>query len=184
MSKLVQLVRRDSGVSLTELMITMVIVAILGSIMVSWIVGLGNANKITTETQLVLDDMRFAKSQLVKEIRFADGVIAGSSDAHTLTLWLDDPAVGVQGSVDASIGEVVTWEIHSDGRLSRDTDLPAQTPEDRAAYLVYDGAAAAGSSFFTYPSSITVEIELVADVDGSSGPSARTVRTEVHLRNA
>jgi type IV fimbrial biogenesis protein FimT len=59
--------RRDSGYTMMELLITMVIVAILGSIAVPGFKYVTSSNRISTEVNGLLGDIQFARSQAVKE---------------------------------------------------------------------------------------------------------------------
>lgn len=181
-----RLLRGDRGVTLVEMMIATFLTAIIAAMMISWIVTVARGDQFQLEAEDSLANMRVAKSRLVKELRFAHAVSEDETltNAHKVTVWIDSRVQGTPGSPDYGIGEFVTWEILSDGRLVRITDVPGDSFGHMAEGLVYDADAAEGSSYFAYPAPDAVSITLVADVDSSSGPDPQTIRTEVVLRNA
>ncbi len=184
---MMRLVRaRDEGITVVELLIAALITAILGGMMISWIMGVSNSDKFHRESNQALDEMRTAKARLVKELRFAHAVSTDPllTDAHKVTVWIDDPVAGTVGTPDAGIGEFVTWEITADGKLTRSTDVAGSSTQLHATGLVYDALAAPGSSAFGYPTAEIVTIALVADVNSSTGPQPQSIQTQVRLRNA
>ncbi|MFQ5947844.1 MAG: PilW family protein [Acidimicrobiia bacterium] len=165
---------RDDGVGLVELMVSLLITAVLSVMMLSWVSAVNRAETFDEQDDLALQNLRVAKERLTKELRFARQIQFG--DDHKITIWQDDDYDGVQET-----GEVVTWEIGTDGSLTRSTDAGDSYIE--ASELVY------AQSLFGYDAtpttdSTTVTIDLVADVDAGDGPNARSLRTQVHLRNA
>ncbi len=163
--------RDESGITLVELMVASFGALIIAAVMLSWLVNVSQTDEYEQQASVALEEMRTAKARLVRDLRFADGIQpAPDSNVHQ-----------IQVSVE---GDAVTWRLESDGTLTR--TVAAGTPQQHAAHLVYDGVGGAGSSRFLYdnpaaPTQIT--IELVADVQSTTGPDPKQIRTDVHLRN-
>lgn len=169
----------DDGVTLVELTVAFFMLSIIAAVMINWMIQVSQADEFEQQSAVALEEMRYAKSQLTKELRFAESIDVASSDAHAVKVWVDE-----DGDASAQPAELVTWWFAADGTLMRDTDSALDVPERRASNLVYDAAAAAGSSRFSYDAAYeVVTIELVSDVDTATGPEAKSIHTEVHLRN-
>ena len=173
-----RILRRDEGLTLVELSIAMLVAAVIASAMVAWLVQVSQQHNFAQESEEALAAMTLGKARLVKELRFADELDMVASDSHSIVLWVDENGNGASDS-----GETVTWTIESDGDLVRATDTTIAAIQ--VTGLVYDAGAAAGSSRFSYGGAgERVTIELTADVESGSGPLPKSIRTEVHLRNA
>lgn len=176
---------RDAGLSLVELAISLFVTMVVLSLMGVWIVSANRMERYQGEVKEALDEIRTAKAMVVKELRFANGLSSDptKTNTHQVTFWVDSRTQGTPGQPDTGIGEWVTWQITSDGRLLRTTDKPGDPIVPQAWGLVYNSAGAPGSAF-TYPSAATVAIRLVADLDPSGGAAAEVIETSVTLRNA
>jgi Tfp pilus assembly protein PilW len=177
--------RREAGLSLVELGVSMFISMLVLALMGAWIVSANRMERFQGEAAQSLDEIRVAKDLLVKELRFANGlsVDTAKTNLHKVTFWVDSATQGTRGQPDAGIGEWVTWELTTDGRLLRSTDKTGDPITTQARGLVYNSAGAPGSAF-TYPVATAVGIRLVADMDPSGGAAAEVIETRVTLRNA
>ena len=176
---------QGSGFSLVELSVSVFITLLVLALMGTWIVSANRMERYQGEVQGSLDEIRVAKDLLVKELRFANGLSLDTTktNAHRLTFWVDSRTEGTRGEPDTGIGEWVTWQLTSDGRLVRSTDKPGDAVVPQARGLVYNSAGAPGCAF-TYPAAATVGLRLVADLEPSSGAGAEVIETQVTLRNA
>ncbi len=176
---------RDAGLTLLELSVSMFISLLVLALMGAWILSANRMERYQGEVKDSLDEIRVAKDYFVREIRFANGlsVDAAKTNAHKVTFWVDSPTQGTRGLPDVGIGEWVTWEFTSDGRLLRSTDRPGDQIVTEARGLVYNAAGAPGSAF-TYPTAGAVAIRLVANMDSSGGAAPEVIETQVTLRNA
>lgn len=177
--------RQEAGLSLVELAVSMFVTMLVLALMGTWIVSANRMEAYQGEVTESLDQIRIAKDFLIRELRFANGLStdAAKTNLHKLTFWVDNRTQGTRGQPDAGIGEWVTWELTSDGRLLRSTDKPGDPTVTQARGLVYNSTGAPGSAF-TYPDTTVVTIRLVADVLPSAGAGAETIETQVTLRNA
>jgi len=166
----------ESGVSVLELMIALIVTAVISAIMLSWVIAVLRTEALQSDDLDALDQMRVAKARLVKELRFATAIDPGSS-ASAVTF-----AVELGGSEGPDLtGEIVTWSVEPDGTFLRYVDNDPDTATVEVTGLV------PASSFFSYAAAATmspITIELMADVDPSAAPGARSIRVQVHARNA
>lgn len=171
----------DRGLTLIELTIAFFIASLIAAVMINWLVTVGRADQYEQEAAVALEEMRFAKGLLVKELRFAESIDTAVSDEHKVVVWVD---TNDNDAFDPSSGETVTWEFHADGTLTRLTDAPSATAEVKASSLIYETTPGPDSSRFWYDASNTrITLQLVADVAANDGPEAKRIRTEVHLRS-
>ncbi len=160
----------DRGVTLVELMVASFGSLIIGAVMLSWLINVSQADEYEQQASIALEEMRTAKSRLVKDIRFADDLLDTTElNAHTVRLIIG--------------ADAVVWTFEADGTLTRTLN---GVPSLHASRLVYDAAKGPGSSRFIYdqltdPTHLT--IELVADIEATQGPDPKQIRTDVHLRN-
>ena len=164
-----QLRSDDRGISLPELLVSTLVTSLTLVVLVTWVQAVGNVNAFQEADFDALNEIRFAKSEMVKELRFADDLLASGPDVVSIWVDLDD-----SGANDLP-EETITWEIAGD-TLIRYTNNDLLTAVVRVDVL--DGA----SSGITVTGT-SVEMVFVADINATSGPDARTVQTEVELRN-
>ena len=164
-----QLRSDDRGISLPELLVSTLVTSLTLVVLVTWVQAVGNVNAFQEADFDALNEIRFAKSEMVKELRFADDLLASGPDLVSIWVDLDD-----SGANDLP-EETITWEIAGDTliRYTNNDLLTAVVKVD-----VLDGA----SSGITVTGT-SVEMVFVADINATSGPDARTVQTEVELRN-
>lgn len=154
--------RSDAGVTLTELTVAISISAILGLVMMTWLTGVAETDRSQEQEFAALDQMRVAKGRLTKELRFAETIDPGLPQGVMLPniIFADGP-------------DVIEWSIDPSGELIRDD---GSGPAVQAIHLI-----PASSGFTINGESVTIEWH--ADVDTSSGPAAKSIRTEVFVRN-
>lgn len=164
-----QLRFHEDGITLTELLIAMLVAAVVSAAMVTWtgaVLRSDRANRTAVET---IDELRFAKTQLVTELRYARDVYPPGSGDDSVSFWLDD------GDDTKESGEEITYEIVG-GVLQRSTDDTADPVS-----VVAEGLMAAESAFVITGSS--VDITLGIDLDTSDPSPTRTIHTTVNIRN-
>lgn len=173
--------RDERGASLVEASLSMLIIGIVGIVAVAWLAAAGRSDQAQEGAATSSDSLREAKAQIVTELRFADSI--SDDPAHTnqykVTVWIDSLSQGTRGTPDTGIGEWVTWEFTSEGKLKRVTDAPGAQWEEVARGLV----VGVDGSGFSFPSPGVVGIRLVAAAL-SSGSAPQTIETQVRLRNA
>lgn len=160
----------DAGLTLVEVGIAALIVAVLGTIGVNWISAAMSTQAEVIGHSEAADMLRSSREVLDRELRFARAIESGG-DAF-ISVWLDS---NIDGLVDA--GEIVTWEIESDGRLTRTADDGSTREYARglvvsASRFYFDTAQPTGAS--------RVTIELVMAIDSGS---TQEMRTSVAIRN-
>lgn len=161
----------ERGISLVELMVGSLVATITLAIVVVWAVTASRTDLYQEQDFQALNDMRFAKAEMVKELRFADGLVAFS--ANRVDIWLDLDGSG--GGAPDQAGEWVTWQITG-------TNLVRFEDNDASVSKVVLEDLVVSDSYLNVSGKI-VEIQLTADVGSSSGPDPRTIKTQVALRN-
>lgn len=164
----------DGGVTLVELMVAMMITAILGAVVATWMTSAARAVTMHREDDRAVQDLRQAKDLLTREVRTAAVVTAISSTS--LTFWVDANYNG-----EADDGETITWSIEP-GALVRSTDAPGEAEP----LVVLEHLVIAGSGF-AYDAEVASEVRLVEValvVSAGSPDRTRSLSTLIHLRNS
>jgi Tfp pilus assembly protein FimT len=163
---------QEEGVTLVELMVSMIVAAILIAIMTVLTTMVFRQNAIQENEFDALNEMRFAKAEMVREIRFATAALP-TTTPNTIDIWIDRDGSG--GTGPDQPGEQVTWQIVG-------TDLVRFEDGDDTVTRVLVTDMVASASTLEVVGDIAT-IELTADADPSRPPAARTIRTQVNLRN-
>lgn len=167
--------RRDDGITIIELSVSMVITALLSTVMIVWIFAGFGSDSTHSSYDEALEDLRNVTDQLSREVRGADYLITAETDS--LSFWLDGDRDGV-----VDTGETVTWAIESGGVVTRLTD--DGSPSAPIATML----SPSGSEFrydSATPADITrVTIDLVALADTTAGGDEVFHSFDVYLRNA
>lgn len=171
--------RDDRGFSLVELLVTLAILSVVGILSVTLLVTALRTDDYSRQETTALDELRFATEFITKEVRQARLVYPDSTDQY-LHIWID---YDIDNQQDAD--ERIVYEIDTTGitpTLIRYSE--AGTPTRR---ILMEGIVVA--PLFTYEPAFpavprTVGMTLQADVDPTSEPNARTVMSEVRIRNA
>src|SRR5215210_7978329 len=99
----------DSGVSLPEVLISSILMAVVASICVGVVVNVTGAFGKTDNDLRGLQDMRTLQERLSRDLLQARGLTSGST-ASQLTVWVDDNGDYVQAPT-----ELYRWQIVSPG---------------------------------------------------------------------
>lgn len=161
----------DRGMSLVELMVGSLVALIVVGIVIAYVIGAARIDRAQEADLDAMDEMQFARAQLVKELRFARSVTSPAT--NQVTAWVDNDGSG--GSGPDAPGEDVTWAIVGDELVRY---------EDGAASLsrTWAGGLAPSSTLTLAGTSVT--IVLVSDVDRGFTTAERTLRGSVTVRNA
>lgn len=167
-----RLFRSERGVSITELAVALFVSSIVVAGAVVWATAALRTDQANKDATATVDELRYAKSQLIRELRFASDVYPPSPGNDYVEFWLDDG----DNVLTTGVGELVKYEIQSDGRFLRTTDDPAGV-----AKLVATGLRPLESSFTV--TGKTVDIVLTIDFDPTDSYQARSLETSITARN-
>lgn len=168
-----RLLRRDEGMSLVELGVSMVITSLLAALMVTWFsAGVGSENSQRSYDS-ALSDLRDVSDRLSREVRAAGYLI--TADPYSLSFWLDGDRDGAVGS-----GESITWAIEG-------SDMRRYTDDDSEDVIVASHLTT--GSRFSYdavaPDEVTrVTVDLVAAAETRAGVDLVEHSSDIYLRNA
>lgn len=170
--RLRDLFAKDSGLSITELSVALFVSSIVVAGTITWAVATLNQDRANQDAAATIDELRYAKSQLMRELRFATDVYPPTPDDNHIEFWLDDgDDVLTPGN-----GELIRYEIRGDGTFVRFSDDPTE-PEK----LIATGLRIADSSFTV--NGKTVDIVLTIDFDPTDSFQARSLETSITARN-
>ena len=171
----------DDGVSLTELLVVIAVMGVVGLATMSVLLSTQRTQQFTEQLRDVTEESRITFERVRKELRQARQIEV--ADPDQLTFWVDRNADGLR-----STDEVITYAV-----------VPIAGEPDRYEVVRYDatsGIAGArllirtlrDTAVFTYdaapPATRTVDLELDLDVSTSRGPGVATTTAQVRLRNA
>ena len=105
--------RADSGFTLPEMLVSMIIMGILGTLAVFAFISVNDTFRVTDDEATGLADTRTVVERLGRDIRAARGVDAGATES-TLVLWVDYNSDYIR-SPTAQPDEIVTWSLVSQG---------------------------------------------------------------------
>jgi type II secretory pathway pseudopilin PulG len=103
----------DSGITLVETLIAMVLLGVVGSITTAAVVASHDVLRANQDEGQGLQDTQAVIERLGRDIRQARGVDAGA-DASQLVLWIDNNSDYVRNST-TQPDEIVTWALASQG---------------------------------------------------------------------
>jgi type II secretory pathway pseudopilin PulG len=167
--------RSEEGFTLVETLVASTIALLIGSLLITTLVVAMRTEKYTAQDSEALVELRTAMDRLTKEVRQARQVYSASTGT-SMQIWVDtDRDYHQDGS------ERITWAlviVGSEAELRRSSS--GGSTHTVAVQLV-PGTA------FTYspapPSTSSVTVTLTADVQAGSHAAARTLETQVRLRN-
>lgn len=113
MNKLLARGRDDSGLTLAELLVSMVLASILGSVVVTAVMLSHQQFRVTDDEATGLADTRVVVERLGRDIRGSRGVDAGATDS-SLVLWIDNNSDYIR-SPSAQPNEIVSWSLVTQG---------------------------------------------------------------------
>jgi type II secretory pathway pseudopilin PulG len=173
----------ERAITFVEMMVATAISAVVGSLLIAALSMVTRVDRFTRQDSEALAEMRTATERFQKEMRQARKIYTNddppASTATIVHFWVDYNRNNQQDPEERLIWRL---ETASSGamQLVRTSDA-GETPFIEAVNL------RSGSSF-TYspepPDTTVVTLTLRADVSSGAQPSARTVRTQVRLRNA
>ena len=117
--------------------------------------------------------MRQAKSQMTKELRFADGSLT-AANPDSIEVWVD---VDDNGTGPDSVGEHVIWRIYN-GDLIRYTDNDLDT-----AVVWVNDLDTSDSSLVLNGRVAEIVLSINVEQGATAVLSSRTIETSVTLRN-
>jgi type II secretory pathway pseudopilin PulG len=176
----------ERGITFVEMMVATAISAVVASLLLAALSMVTRVDQFTREDSEGLAELRTATERFQKEMRQARKIYdvddLPASTATIVHFWVDYNRDNQQNAT-----EKIIWrfETMSAGmrlvRTNEQKEAASEAPFIEAIGLV------SGSSF-SYapapPNTTAVTLTLRADVSSGSQPSARTVRTQVRLRNA
>lgn len=189
--------KREDGVTLVELLVVMMMVAVIGSATMGVVLMMQRTTQTTNKLADVMNDGRVSLDRISKEVREARRVNAGS-DEETLYFWVDENQDDIQQS-----SELITYHADAlpNGRFQivRWTDAApgnkrviAKTLLNGAVFAYEDQEGNAltpgnddpdivGPDDVTATEVVTLDADL--QVASGRGPAAIDVFTTVRLRN-
>lgn len=178
MMRLSRLHGSEAGFTLVELLVASVVMALVSAVAIAGIWALQRTEDYTRADSEALGALRVAMSRFEKELRQARRVYPGSVGTH-ISFWVDSDRDNQQDPA-----ERISWTVEDMGggesRLVRSTDAGGSSAYVTRFLVTGD--------VFTYqpapPDTTLVGVGFTADVEGGAGAAARSVETEVRLRNA
>jgi Tfp pilus assembly protein PilW len=161
----------DAGMSLVELMVGSMVAMIVVAIVLVYVIATARVDRAQEADLDAMDEMQFARAQMVKELRFARSV--SSPAANEINAWVDEDNSG--GSGPDAPGEDVTWAISGN-------DLIRYEDGDSSAAVQWATDLATAST--VQLTANTVSIVLTANVNRGFTTEGRTLRGSVTVRNA
>lgn len=184
----------ESGFTLVELLITMLLMSILGSIVVAAFIMSNQQLRLTDDEATGLADTRVVIERLGRDIRGSRGVDAGATDSN-LVLWIDKNSDYVRNAT-AQPEEIVTWSVVDGGSGQYNTlrqtaagavQLQARTLVSDLAFCYQDEP---GPDCFPTPLSATdaaqtklITVTLQYDSKVGLGAESRTTTFSERIRN-
>lgn len=171
----------ERGITFVEMVVAMAIAAVVGTLLIAAMSMVTGVDRFTRQDSEALGELRTATERFQKEMRQARKIYDADppSTETTVHFWVDYNRDNQQNA-----NERLIWRLETASagvmRLVR-TSEAGETPFIEAVNLV------PGSSFAYTPAppdTTVVTLTLTADVSSGAQPSARTVRTQVRLRNA
>lgn len=171
----------ESGVSLIEMLVVMVIFGAIAAMTTSLVITTQNTYRFNQQLAEANDEARIVFERVRKELRAARRVNSGAPGA--MEFWVDANVDGLQQPA-----EIVTWQIQpfpgQPGRFQviRYTDATGSAGARTLASVLRNNDPFSGfSSPANTTNSVTLRFEY--DVDTVRGPQALEVATTVRLRN-
>jgi type II secretory pathway pseudopilin PulG len=179
--------RDERGISFVEMMVATAIAAVVGSLLIAALTMVTRVDRFTRQDSEALGELRTATERFQKELRQARKVYCGcpaddtavpASTATIIHFWVDYDRDNQQDDVEQLIWK---FESASSGTMRLVRTSEAGGTRVQAVDLI------SGSSFAYAPAppdTTMVTLTLRADVNSADQPSARSIRTQVRLRNA
>jgi type II secretory pathway pseudopilin PulG len=180
-------VNDERGVSLAELLVGMVLLAIVSTVLLNGAIQVFRASRVQSEDYDTLGALRNAVGFMEKELREGRRLRPGST-SQDLTIWVDHNRDYVED--DEEIVEYLISDEDGDGTFELRRTTQAGTTRILARYLessshfqYFQGAIDLGYDNPSLADTSAIVIELAANSPGTEGPE-RNIETQVRLRNA
>lgn len=194
-----RLADQDAGITLPEILVTIVLMGILGSIMLVAVQDNYRLHRSTLDESEGLGDVRVLTERLTRDLRAARSIDAGA-DSQQLRIWVD-----ANNDYLHSDDELITWELITDpadpknAEVVRVTDAGVNQTISRTVfddlefcYWVTPPAITSANCTGSLPVPLTAanaeQVKLVTvtasyDARPNSGSDPRTVTFSARLRN-
>lgn len=191
--------RADAGFTLPEMLVSMIIMGILGTLAVFAFISVNDTFRVTDDEATGLADTRTVVERLGRDIRAARGVDAGATSS-TLVLWVDYNSDYIR-SPSAQPDEIVTWSLVSQGSGSAQFNTLRSTAGGAAVVQARTLVSDIAFCYLTEPSedpadclptplstadaedTRLVTVDLTYDSMVSSGGNQRTTSFSERIRN-
>src|SRR5438067_11371440 len=108
--RLLRRLRHDGGMTLVELMVSMLLMGIVGSLVTAGVVNVVNGLRHTDNENQGLSDVRNVAERIARDVRDARGVYSGATQSQ-LQIWIDyNSDYRIENST-----ELVTWTVYQTG---------------------------------------------------------------------
>jgi prepilin-type N-terminal cleavage/methylation domain-containing protein len=159
---------RERGLTLIELLVTVTLLGVVGSIVTGAVVVFHRSVRTVSDESSGLADVRKGAERLSRDIRDARGITVSSDAAYTataqqLTVWID-----ANSDYQQQTSETVTWKVASvgSGRYNLVRAVKGGTTTTQARSLV---------------SSVAFRYYKESDNTGSTAPSSADGYVRVHV---
>ena len=200
--------RGQTGMTLVELLVGMLITGLVAAMMVSAYVVTTRSDRQASQDHQALASLRLATDRVERDLRQARRVYKDSTGSQ-LHMWVDYDRDNQQ-----DLSERITFEVTTNNGLAaavagttstlrRKTDAPGMSPliivdnmqlfppsdVNRLTFQYLNSIGATAFTAVAAPSSTwtdttIVDIRLASDAAEGPYPAPRTLKTEVRLRNA
>jgi hypothetical protein len=165
----------DSGVTVVELSIAMVMALMLSTVMITWVFAGFGSDSAHRSYDEALADVRNVSDQLSREVRAASTLTL--AEEKSVSFWLDS-----NRNTTVESGETITWTILTNGDVTRSVDGAGGGTALMATHL-----DATKSSFLydaTDPGEVgRITIQLVALAETQAGLDEVVHGFDIYLRN-
>lgn len=178
----------DRGLTLVELMVTIVLMGIVGSLVLAAVVRAGDVLVHTEDENKGLQDAKIILERMSRDVRQARGVVCDGASAdptcrYHLQLWVDADSDYLQED-----SEVITWELrdNADGEhfdVYRTVGLGAGAIDRRQASTLIVKTVFAYEASKSIDKSQLVHIGMTYDALVGRGTDERKAALTVRLRN-
>ena len=169
--------RDERGLTLVELLVASVIVAIVGTVLFGALESTMRIESYTSEDSQTLALVRSSLDRLEKELRQARKLYTESTGT-LMKMWVDYDRDNQQDPV-----ERITWQLTTVGPSARLT----RTSDAAGAPVVVLGRDFVPGTAFQYspapPNTSVVTVTFTADVRPGARSDDRTIETRITLRN-
>jgi prepilin-type N-terminal cleavage/methylation domain-containing protein len=179
---------RDEGLTLVELLVTIVLIAIVGTLVLAAVIRAGKVLVHTEDENKGLQDAKVILERMSRDVREARGVVcdAAATDPtcqYHLQLWVDGNSDYLQQS-----SEVITWELkdNADGEhfdVFRTVGLGAGAVARRQASTLIVKTVFSYETGKPIDKSQVVHIGMTYDALVGRGTNERKAALTVRLRN-